>query len=133
MRKLGFNISLGYHDHKAAWDDFLQTLDPQTACRLCGIDHFPHWLAAAANFKLLSEYLGQRFPDLPVREALAAVIRERRPDPKSEKARWWLKMQHVVADLEKFAYLYTTDQITPRSQKMMDEAQWCIPGQRLYA
>ncbi len=98
------------------WDCFLSDLTPQEACRLCGVDHFPSWLASAANVLLLAEYLESKYPaDMPVRMALQLEIQKNNPDPKSEQADWWLAMQHVEHDLEVFAYLQCTGKLVPFS------------------
>lgn len=133
IRIRGFDLDLPYESNKSAWNEYLSSLDPQTACRLCGIDHFPCWLASAANFKLLTDYLGTRYPDMGVREALVSALRERAPDPHSENAGWWKAMQNVVADLERFAYLSATGQVKPRSQALMDETRWDLPRSKVHA
>lgn len=103
----------------AAWNRFLAGLDPREACRLCGIDHFPHWLAAAPNWHYLAQYLGERFNhEILVRDALISAIKERRPDPKSEGADWWLAMEHVAPELERFAQLYVQGLIVPMRQAL---------------
>jgi hypothetical protein len=119
----GFDLETPYEGAgRLAWNSFLDTLDPQTACRLCGVDHFPHWLASSANWQLLIEYLSKHYPDeMPVRQALCLAIQERKPDPKSEQAAWWKAMEHVVPDLERFAYLYCHGLIKPQSEAMCEE------------
>lgn len=131
-REIGFDIDLDYEGHESEWAGFLQTLDPQTACRLCGIDHFPHWLASAPNWQYLIEYLENKYPaEMPIREALAMAIKERRPDPKSEESEWWLAMKHVVPELEQFALLGAAGEIAPRSEAMLDDsAGWVMPAMR---
>lgn len=129
VREIGFDIDLPYEGNEEAWAGFLNTLDPQTACRLCGIDHFPHWLASAPNWQYLAEYLHNTYPeDMPIKEALARAIQKRRPDPKSEESEWWLSMKHAVHDLEVFVSLYSSGQIKPRSEVILDDqAGWVMP------
>lgn len=119
----GFDLETPYKGAgRLAWDSFLDTLDPQSACRLCGVDHFPHWLASSANWQLLIQYLSAKYPeDMPIRQALCLAIKERRPDPKSEEAAWWKGMEHLVPELERFAYLYCHDLIKPRSEAILEE------------
>lgn len=119
----GFDLETPYEGAgRLAWHSFLDTLDPQIACRLCGVDHFPHWLASSANWQLLIEYLAKSYPDgMPVRQALCLAIKERRPDPKSENAAWWKAMEHVVPDLERFAYLYCHGLIKPQSEAILED------------
>jgi hypothetical protein len=119
----GFNLETPYKGKgRLAWDSFLDTLDPQTACRLCGVEHFPHWLASSANWTLLIEYLSAKYPDdMPVREALCSAIKERRPDPRSEESSWWKAMEHLVPELERFAYLYCHGLIKPQSEAIWEE------------
>lgn len=119
----GFDLETPYQGAgRLAWHSFLDTLDPQSACRLCGVDHFPHWLASSANWKLLIEYLSAKYPeDMPVRQALCLAIKERRPDPRSEEAGWWKAMEHMVPELERFAYLYCHGLIKPQSEAIWEE------------
>ncbi len=118
-----FDIETPYEGSgRLAWHSFLDTLDPQTTCRLCGIDHFPHWLASSANWELLIEYLNAKYPaEMPMRQALVLAIKKRRPDPKSDESNWWKAMEHVVPDLERFAYLYCHGLIKPQSQVEFEE------------
>jgi hypothetical protein len=119
----GFDLETPYEGAgRLAWHSFLETLDVQSACRLCGIDHFPHWLASSANWQLLIEYLSKNYPkDMPVRQVLCLAIKERRPDPHSEEAAWWKAMEHVIPDLERFAFLYCYGLIRPQSEAMFEE------------
>jgi len=119
----GFDLETPYKGAgRLAWHSFLETLDPQSTCRLCGIDHFPHWLASSANWQLLIEYLAKNYPeDMPVRQALCLAIKERRPDPHSEDAAWWKAMEHVLPDLERFAFLYCYGLIKPQSEAMWED------------
>lgn len=121
----GFDLETPYEgEGRVAWDSFLGTLNPQSACRLCGLDHFPHWLASSANWKLLIEYLSAKYPeDTPMRQALCLAIKERRPDPRSEETAWWIAMEHVVPELERFAYLYCHGLIKPRSEAIWEEGR----------
>lgn len=120
----GFDIETPYEtaDQKKKWHQFLGKLDPQAACRLCGVDHFPHWLASAPNWRYLIEYLTRTSPaDMPVREALVQAIKRRRPDPKSEESGWWKAIEHLIPELETFAYLYAHGLIRPQSRNLMED------------
>ncbi len=119
----GFDLNTPYDTptQKMRWREFLRTLDPQRACRLCGIDHIPHWLAGAANWRYLLEFLRARYPgDSPVADALVAALKLRRPDPKSEESDWWQAMAPVVPELERFAFLYSRGLIKPFSEALLE-------------
>lgn len=132
----GFDVETPYDtlEGRRTWHEFLRSLDPQSACRLCGIDHFPHWLAAAPNWEYLVKHLAERYPrTITVKEALVKAIKERRADPRSEERAWWKAMEHLVPALETFAYLYTHGLVKPLS-KLSEEIEgaitWPVPEKR---
>lgn len=73
------------------WEEFIEHLDPQSACELVGLEHFPHWLASAANMLLLAQHLAARHgPGLTIRQALVAELRAGpHPPSGSEDSAWW--------------------------------------------
>jgi hypothetical protein len=92
----------------ALWEEFLDQLDPQSACELLGILHFPHWLASAANFLLLAQYLGEKYgPGVSVRQALAAELKSGPRAPShSEETDWWQAIVPHLPELEKMVYSF---------------------------
>lgn len=92
----------------ALWEQMVDELDSQTACELLGILHFPHWLAAAANFHLLAEYLGGRHgPHVTVRQALVAELKAGpRPPSGSQETDWWKAIEPHLPRLEQIVYQF---------------------------
>ncbi len=75
----------------AYWEAYVRELDPQQACELLGIEHFPHYLAAAANLLLLAQHLQAKYgPGVKVKEALIAELKKGPyPPSHSEDTTWW--------------------------------------------
>jgi hypothetical protein len=84
------------------WEDFVEHLDPQSACELVGLEHFPHWLASAANMLLLAQYLAARHgPGLTIRQALTAELKAGpHPPSGSENTAWWKAIEPHVQEWE---------------------------------
>ena len=78
-----------------------EELDPQLVCKLLGIDHFPHWLASAANMLLLALALKERGYTCTVREAIQQELFKCPTPAESEKSQWWLAMKADVERLER--------------------------------
>lgn len=83
------------------WEEFIEHLDPQSACELLGIEHFPHWLASAANMLLLAQHLAARHPGRTVRQALAAELKAGpHPPSRSQETDWWRAIEPHLEDWE---------------------------------
>ena len=87
---------------RAYWEAFVKELDPQKACELLGIQHFPHYLASAANLALLVQHLQAKHgPDVKVRDALIAELQNGPYPPSgSEDTDYWRAIKPHVPVLE---------------------------------
>ncbi len=70
---------------------YVRELDPQQACELLGIQHFPHYLAAAANLALLAQHLrGKYGSSVKIKDALIAELKKGPYPPSgSEETDYW--------------------------------------------
>ncbi|MFZ5587631.1 MAG: hypothetical protein ACOZHQ_17055 [Thermodesulfobacteriota bacterium] len=93
---------------QASWEDYVRRLTPQEACELLGVEHFPHWLASAANLLLLAQHLAARHgPDVRIRDALIAELKEGpHPPSGSENTTWWREIKPHLPMLEKVLLVF---------------------------
>jgi hypothetical protein len=93
---------------QASWEDYVRGLTPQEACELLGVEHFPHWLASAANLLLLAQHLAARHgPDVTIRAALIAELKEGpHPPSGSEHTAWWREIKPHLPALEKILLVF---------------------------
>lgn len=84
------------------WEEFVEQLDPRTACELLGIEHFPHYLASAANLLILAEHLAAKYgTSMTVRQALVAELKAGpHPPSGSENTQWWKLIEPHVKEWE---------------------------------
>ncbi len=98
------------------WEEFVDQLDPRTACELLGIEHFPHWLASAANLLILAEHLAAKYgPGVTVRQALIAELKAGpHPPSGSENTDWWKQIEPHVKEWEAvvMAFMKARGQLT---------------------
>lgn len=75
----------------AFWEAYVRELDPQQACELLGIEHFPHYLAAATNLALLAQHLrGKYGSSVKIKDALIAELKKGpHPPSGSENTAYW--------------------------------------------
>lgn len=75
----------------AFWEAYVRELDPRQACELLGIEHFPHYLAAAANLALLAQHLQAKYgPGVKIKDALISELKKGPYPPSgSENTTWW--------------------------------------------
>ena len=95
-------------DEDAYWEAFVAELDPRQACELLGIQHFPHYLAAAANFLLLAQHLRAKHdPKVSVRQALIAELKKGPYPPSgSEETDYWKAIKPHIPVLEEVVKHY---------------------------
>lgn len=93
---------------QASWEDYVRGLTPQEACELLGVQHFPHWLASAANMLLLVQHLSTRHgPNMTIREALIAELKQGPYPPSgSENTAWWQQIKPHLPILEKMLLVF---------------------------
>ena len=89
-------------DDDAYWEAFVRELDPQRACELLGIQHFPHYLAAAANLALLAQHLQARYgPGVKIKDALIMELKKGPYPPSgSEDTAYWKAIEPHLPVLE---------------------------------
>ncbi len=124
-------------DGPDSWEDFVDHLNPRAACELLGLEHFPHWLASAANMLILAEYLGQKYgPEVTVRQALVAELKAGpRPPSGSEETDWWQAIKPHLKELEMEVLAFMKRRGALKEEEVAtkgDEAFSLLPDHRRY-
>jgi hypothetical protein len=92
----------------AFWEAYVRELDPQQACELLGIEHFPHYLAAAANLALLAQHLQAKYgAGVKIKDALISELKKGPYPPSGSKnTTWWKAMEPHLPVVEEVVKHY---------------------------